>query len=269
MAITYLHNIDLSKNQFLNAVLQHVAGNHGDLGEGLIWYDSSGKVVKFYNGTSVQTLGVAGSGGDADTLDGNDSVYYLSRTNHTGTQAASTISNLATTVKAYRLDEFAVPTIALALNAQKITGLANGTVSTDAAAFGQIGAAVAGLASTSYVDSAIAALADSAPATLDTLNELAAALGDDPNFAATVNTALGLRTKKYSALIGNASATAFNITQATHGLAGNAQMVCQVLDATSGNEVYPEKSINNSNGTVTITFATAPSTNSYRVNIIG
>lgn len=33
---------------------------------------------------------------------------------------------------------------------------------------------------------AVAALTDSAPATLDTLNELAAALGDDPNFAATI-----------------------------------------------------------------------------------
>ena len=37
----------------------------------------------------------------------------------------------------------------------------------------------------------IANLVDSAPTTLDTLNELAAALGDDPNFATTVTTALG------------------------------------------------------------------------------
>ncbi len=35
-----------------------------------------------------------------------------------------------------------------------------------------------------------AALVDSAPATLDTLNELAAALGDDPNFATTISTSL-------------------------------------------------------------------------------
>ena len=37
------------------------------------------------------------------------------------------------------------------------------------------------------------AVLDGAPAALDTLNELAAALGDDANFAATVNTALGNR----------------------------------------------------------------------------
>jgi trimeric autotransporter adhesin len=40
------------------------------------------------------------------------------------------------------------------------------------------------------VAAAIAALIDSAPGTIDTLNELAAALGDDPNFAATMTTAL-------------------------------------------------------------------------------
>lgn len=39
----------------------------------------------------------------------------------------------------------------------------------------------------------IAQLVDSAPLTLDTLNELANALGDDPNFATTITTALGLR----------------------------------------------------------------------------
>ncbi len=40
-----------------------------------------------------------------------------------------------------------------------------------------------------------ALLVDSAPATLDTLNELAAALGDDPNFAASTATALSNRVR--------------------------------------------------------------------------
>lgn len=40
------------------------------------------------------------------------------------------------------------------------------------------------------IAAAIASLIDSSPGTLDTLNELAAALGDDPNFAASVTTAL-------------------------------------------------------------------------------
>ena len=43
-----------------------------------------------------------------------------------------------------------------------------------------------GYQTASQVNSAISALVDSAPETLDTLNELAAALGDDPNFATTI-----------------------------------------------------------------------------------
>lgn len=45
------------------------------------------------------------------------------------------------------------------------------------------------------IGTATAALVDSAPGTLDTLNELAAALGDDANFATTINTALGNRVR--------------------------------------------------------------------------
>ena len=44
-----------------------------------------------------------------------------------------------------------------------------------------------------YVDTEIASLIDSAPTALDTLNELAAALGDDASFSTTITTALGKR----------------------------------------------------------------------------
>lgn len=53
--------------------------------------------------------------------------------------------------------------------------------------------ALAGKATPADIASALAGLVDSSPATLDTLNELAAALGDDPAFATTVSTALGNR----------------------------------------------------------------------------
>jgi hypothetical protein len=46
------------------------------------------------------------------------------------------------------------------------------------------------LATTSYVDTAVSNLVDAAPAALDTLNELAAALGDDASFATSVTTSL-------------------------------------------------------------------------------
>jgi hypothetical protein len=47
-----------------------------------------------------------------------------------------------------------------------------------------------------YVDTVINNLIDSSPGTLDTLNEIAAALGDDPNFAATMTTELAKKLDK-------------------------------------------------------------------------
>ncbi len=52
---------------------------------------------------------------------------------------------------------------------------------------------ITGLATETYVDTAVSDLVDSSPATLNTLNELAAALGDDPNFAATTATSIGTK----------------------------------------------------------------------------
>ena len=46
------------------------------------------------------------------------------------------------------------------------------------------------IATTAFVATAIGALIDAAPGAMDTLNELAAAVGDDPNFATTVTNAL-------------------------------------------------------------------------------
>ena len=45
----------------------------------------------------------------------------------------------------------------------------------------------------SRINTAVANLVDQSPETLDTLNELAAALGDDPNFATTVATQIGTK----------------------------------------------------------------------------
>ena len=53
-----------------------------------------------------------------------------------------------------------------------------------------------GLATETYVNNKVASIVDSAPATLDTLNELAAALGDDSNFATTVATQIGNKVDK-------------------------------------------------------------------------
>ena len=62
-------------------------------------------------------------------------------------------------------------------------------------------------------DARAALLVDSAPSTLNTLNELAAALGDDPNFATTVTNSIGLKAPLASpSFTGNATfAVALNV----------------------------------------------------------
>lgn len=52
---------------------------------------------------------------------------------------------------------------------------------------------------------------DAAPGTLDTLNELAAALGDDPNFATTVTNQLATKPDKFAANYGDGTNTLFTV----------------------------------------------------------
>lgn len=55
---------------------------------------------------------------------------------------------------------------------------------------------ISGLATETYVNNKVAGIVNSAPEALDTLNELAAALGDDPHFATTIATQIGGKVDK-------------------------------------------------------------------------
>ena len=67
------------------------------------------------------------------------------------------------------------------------------------------------VATTAYVTTAIANLSDSAPAALNTLNEIAAALGDDANYASTTTAAIAAKLP----LAGGTMTGTLNITQAS------------------------------------------------------
>jgi hypothetical protein len=67
--------------------------------------------------------------------------------------------------------------------------LPTGTIATTQTA----GDSTTAVATTAFVGTAVANLVDSAPTTLNTLDELALALGDDANFATTTATAIGLK----------------------------------------------------------------------------
>lgn len=81
------------------------------------------------------------------------------------------------------------------------------------------------LATTAFVAAAIAALIDGAPGAIDTLNELAAALGDDPNFATTVTNGLAAK------LAIAANLSDLNDIPTARGNLGLASMALQASDS--------------------------------------
>ena len=85
-----------------------------------------------------------------------------------------------------------------------------------------------GLATETFVGTAIANLVDTAPATLDTLNELAAALGDDPNFATTVTNSIATKLP----LAGGTLTGGLNVTSGNVGIGTSSPSA--KLDVNSG-----------------------------------
>ena len=57
MAIKYLNNIDLNKNELQNAVVQVLASAPSSPAEGQVYYDSTDDVVKYYDGAAWQSMG--------------------------------------------------------------------------------------------------------------------------------------------------------------------------------------------------------------------
>jgi hypothetical protein len=99
-----------------------------------------------------------------------------------------------------------------------------------------------GYATETYVTTAISNLVDTAPTTLNTLNELAAAINDDASFASTVTTALGTKaaTSDVAELaqdaVGNSLSNLFVYNDSTGGITlDNAKLSDFLMDGASGN----------------------------------
>ena len=155
------------------------------------------------------------------------------------------------------------------------------------AAVAALNAALAGKAASSHthtasqitdfqsaVDARVQVVVGAAPAALDTLKELADALGDDPNFAATVTGQISAVANRVTALesnagtgfyrvnIGDGSAKTFTVT---HGL-NTLDVGVEVVRVSDGQTVFPVIK-RPSTTTVTVDFgsAAAPTAAQYRV----
>jgi len=162
----------------------------------------------------------------------------------------------------------------------------------------------AGYATPSDISTAISNLVDSAPTTLDTLNELAAALGDDANFSTTITNQIGTKWTQDNTKISNWDSTYSSVStnsadwsdvyshvqttssswggaagyttdignnsdttiEVTHNLNTN-YITYSLIDNNTNEFVNTQTSIVDANK-IQFVFTTAPTTNEYKVVII-
>lgn len=171
MSKKILVSYDFNKNKIQNARLQNLATAPASPVVGQAYYDTGLGSAQVWNGSAWVPTDAAKVANGAIPL-AKLAADPLARANHGGTQAAATISDLASTVKAYKLNEFGAPVAAVGMNAQKISGLADPTLAQDAATMNFVLAAVqsaaAGIdAKVSCRAVAVGAITLSAPQTID------------------------------------------------------------------------------------------------------
>ena len=174
-------------------VSQTTAPSSPDTGD--LWFDEATAIMKVYDGVTFVNAG--------STVNGiENSVSYTATASQTTFNATYDVGYLHVFQNGLRLDSADYT----ASNGTSVVLGLGATVGDTVyiQAFGTFELADhynkvssdARFTNTAYVDAAIAGIVDSSPAALNTLNELAAALGDDANYATTTATTIGTKLPK-------------------------------------------------------------------------
>lgn len=142
--------VDHGKFQNLNFVVEAVASLPtaiaADQGR-LLWLSTDGNVYvcdaspafrlpdarNASTAASATTATTATTAGNATNLNGQPASFYTNLANTTGQRDHTAISDWASAVAAFRLDQFAAPTSALNINSMRLTAVGAPTTGTDAA----------------------------------------------------------------------------------------------------------------------------------------
>lgn len=137
----YGSHINLAGNELQNAVTQNLATAPSSPKKGQMYFNTTTNVTMVWNGLAWRPLDAAALT-DGTISNAALATNPLARANHTGTQVAATISNLAATVQAYSLSLFAVPTANLSMNSKEIVSLLDPTTAQSAATKNYVDGAV-------------------------------------------------------------------------------------------------------------------------------
>ena len=175
------------------------SGAPNSLGQSELAYSEVDQILYIGQGTGGSATVVAIGGPGSYLTSATAASTYLTQSSASSTYAtqASLSSYLTTATASSTYAPLASPTL---------TG-------TPAAPTATAGTNTTQIATTAYVTTAISNLVNGAGAALDTLQELAAALGNDSNFSTTITTSIGTKLTKSSNLsdLTDASAARTNL----------------------------------------------------------
>lgn len=219
---------------------------------------------KKWIGEDYQGLAIKNIAAPVDNTDPATKASAQAQANAAQSAAEATAAADATT-KANAAQAAAISTAAADATTKANAAQAAAEATAAADATSKANAALA--SANTYTDGKITALIASAPTALDTLDELAAALGDDANFASTVTNSLAGKTNKFAANItGSPTAVDGNYEYlVTHNL-NKADIVVQAFNGNDSVDVLVRKVDENSLKVIT---GVALGTTTLRIVVIG